>query len=204
MSGPRDRSGGQPEPAQGGGEGARLLHGIGDRRGVLLEGRSLHRRPQHPHRPRRGVSHHRRAEQRHVGGAHQLGRPRHGGPHGPRVRGGDDGEGADPIGVIGGDCPGHRAAPVVAGHREAAGAELVGEGEHVLGEVLEPVGRRRSGPGAGAVAPLGRRHGVVAGRRQPVDDRAPRAGQLREAVEEQDEGPVRWAGGDGVEAEVAA
>ena len=52
---------------------------------------------------------------------------------------------ADPVGVPGGEMPGHDPAPIMPDHREPVIAERVGETEDIVGQSIEAVsgGSRR-------------------------------------------------------------
>ena len=104
----------------------------------------------------------------------------------------DDGQLVHHLRVVGGEVVGDGAAPVVAHHvRGAARLQVPGELVDVRGQRVEVI--PMLGPIRAAIAAQVRRHGVEARGAEHREHLAPALGQLREAVQEQDERPMGGA-----------
>jgi hypothetical protein len=84
-------------------------------------------------------------------------------------------------------------------HREPLPPERVGQAEHVVGEGTDRVGRDASRLVGQAVAALVGRRDPQPGGRERAYLPPPAAGGLREAVQQDDQRPVRRAGDDRVQ-----
>jgi len=119
--------------------------------------------------------------------------------HDAGVRDVEDGEFGDALRVEEGGAPGDGGAPVVAGEEEFFGVELIGDGDDVGNEVGHRVVAGAAGFAAEVVAALIGGDYAEAGVGEGRDLFVPGIPEFGEAVEEDDDGGVGWAGGDDVE-----
>ena len=87
----------------------------------------------------------------------------------------------------------------MSGEQDALLAELVGHGQDVRGKFRERIAGGTAGFAACVIAALVWNNDTEAGSGKWLDLPAPGIPEFREAVEENDDGAVWWAGGDGVE-----
>ena len=201
QGGPVDRSeaaqghgGGGAVPVEGRGQRPRFPHGVDvGRRPLGVQAAAPQRPAEQPAvaRQEHPLGHDRQPEEGDVERTQRLGGAQGHPGHRRRVGGGQGGHGGHPLGGGAAQPPGHGAAPVVAHDGEAGRAEVVGHGQGVGAQRFDAVrpGVQRSGPGR--VPPLGRGDDVEPGSCEPGHHLVPRRRRLREAVEEDDQRPVR-------------
>jgi hypothetical protein len=111
----------------------------------------------------------------------------------------EDGKLGDALRMQQGDTPGDGGAPVVAGEKDARLTEMIGDGENVGSEMRERVVGGAAGFAGCIVAALIGNDDAEAGGGESFDLLSPGIPEFGEAVEEEDDRTVWWAGGDGVE-----
>lgn len=119
--------------------------------------------------------------------------------HDAGVRDVEDGEFGDALRVEEGEAPGDGGAPIMTGEEEFFGAELIGDGEDVGGEMREGVVGGATRFAAEVVAALVGDDDAKAGGGERLDLFVPGIPEFGKAVEEDGEGAVWRAGSDGVE-----
>ena len=111
----------------------------------------------------------------------------------------EDGELGNALRMKERNAPGDGGAPIVASEEDARLAEMIGDGENVGNEMRERVGGGAAWFAACVVAALVWNDDAEAGGGEGLDLVAPGIPEFGEAVEEEDDGPVRRAGGNSVE-----
>ncbi len=107
-----------------------------------------------------------------------------------RMRRIEDRQPFQPPGMLGRRPPGHRGAPVVTHQAEPVETAGVGQGDHVPGQGVQPVGADALRLVAEIVAPLVRRDHPEPGLGQGPDQLPPAVPELREAVQEDHRRPI--------------
>ena len=110
----------------------------------------------------------------------------------------EDGQLGDALRMEEGNAPGDGGAPIVAGEEDARLPEMIGDGENVGREMRERIGGSATRFAARVVAALIGNDDAEAGGGERLDLMVPGIPEFGEAVEEDDDGTVRRAGGDGV------
>jgi hypothetical protein len=89
----------------------------------------------------------------------------------------------------------------MANEMEALGTEMIRKAENIAGQAFESVVLDARGTRGGGVSALIDGDGAKASADDGGEDREPGVGELRKAVEEEDEFSVQWALGEGGETE---
>jgi len=119
--------------------------------------------------------------------------------HDARVWDVEDGELGDALRVEQGDAPSDGGTPIVAGEEDALLAELIGDGEYVGSEFIQCVGCCASRFATFVVTALIGDDDTETDVCERLDLFVPGIPEFGETVEEDDDGAVGRAGGNGVE-----
>ncbi len=110
----------------------------------------------------------------------------------------EDGKLSDALRMQKGNAPSDGGAPIVACEEDARLTEIIGDGENVGNEMRERVEGSATRFAARVVTALIGNDDAEAGGGERLDLMVPGIPEFGEAVEENDDGAVRRAGGDGV------
>ena len=110
----------------------------------------------------------------------------------------EDGKLGDALRMQEGNAPSDGGAPIVACEEDARSAEMIGDGKNVGREMRKRVGGSATRFAAGVVTALIGNDDAEAGSGERLDLMVPGIPEFGEAVEEDEGGAFRRAGGDGV------